>query len=324
VYRWNRACYGITSGRPHLRIENRMLPAGPTVVDEIANAAFWFGLISALSHAFDDITRCMRFEDAKANFRTAARLGLAAHYTWLDGETLPATSLVCDRLLPLARDALLRRGIDRGDVERYLAVIDARVRTGRTGARWITASLDRTLDRRHVSDRLGALTAAMIERQKTEEPVSGWEPATLDRVGDWRRSPSRVEQYMTTDLFTVSGDESVDLVASLMEWKRIRHVPVEDERHRLIGLISYRSLLSLLARGLAGQEPQHLTASDLMKRDPVTIAPQASTLEAIELMRRHRISCLPVVSDGQLVGIVSERDLMNLAADLLTRQPAGD
>src|SRR5206468_9157413 len=83
IYRWNRACYGITEGKPHLRIENRILPAGPTPADEIANAAFWFGLISALLEEYPDISTMMEFEDAESNFLHAARLGLTTQLTWL-------------------------------------------------------------------------------------------------------------------------------------------------------------------------------------------------------------------------------------------------
>jgi CBS domain-containing protein len=122
---------------------------------------------------------------------------------------------------------------------------------------------------------------------------------------------------MTTDIFTVSEDESLDLVASVMEWKRIRHIPVEDKQHRLVGLISYRALLKLMARGVLGERQKQIAVEEVMIRDPVTIAPDASTLEAIDAMRQNGISCLPVVKDDHLVGVLTERDLMNVAGELL-------
>jgi CBS-domain-containing membrane protein len=128
---------------------------------------------------------------------------------------------------------------------------------------------------------------------------------------------------MSTDLFTVSEDESLDLVASLMEWERIRHVPVEDHNHKLVGLISYRSLLRLMARGMLGEGGKHVSAAEVMKTDPVTVSPEATTLEAIDLMRRHGVGCLPVVKDNRLVGIITERDLMNVASELLKEQSGG-
>ena len=92
---------------------------------------------------------------------------------------------------------------------------------------------------------------------------------------------------MTTDLFSVGEDESLELVANVMDWKRIRHVSVEDDRHRLVGLISYRTLLRLMAQEPFQRRRKNVTVSGLMKRSPITIAPDASTLEAIELMRTH-------------------------------------
>ena len=120
-----------------------------------------------------------------------------------------------------------------------------------------------------------------------------------------------------TDLFTVTAEESLDLVASVMEWKRIRHVPVEDNRHHLVGLISYRSLLKLLARGIHGEAHKQLSVSEVMTPDPITITPDASTLEAIHTMRQNGVSCLPVVKDDRLVGVITERDLMDVAGELL-------
>jgi gamma-glutamylcysteine synthetase len=134
VYRWNRPCYGVRNGKPHLRIENRVLPAGPSVLDEVANAAFWFGLLAGLSAKYEDITQLIHFEDARMNFGSAARMGLGAHYSWLNGRTHSAVNLICDHLLPLAYEGLERRGVDSSDAERYQSVFDRRVSSGRTGA----------------------------------------------------------------------------------------------------------------------------------------------------------------------------------------------
>src|SRR5207237_5304305 len=94
VWRWNRACYGVTDGVAHLRIENRALPAGPTIVDEVANAAFFAGLMLSLPQEYGDIARRMSFDDAKSNFFRAARHGLDAQFNWIDGKSHTAASLV--------------------------------------------------------------------------------------------------------------------------------------------------------------------------------------------------------------------------------------
>jgi CBS domain-containing protein len=320
VYRWNRACYGLTDGKPHLRIENRVLPSGPTVIDEIANAAFWFGLISQLSHEYPDISEVVEFEDAKVNFRAAARLGMASQLNWIGGETLPANELVLRKLLPAARLGLERGGIVHEDIERYLSVIEERVRRRQGGSRWQTRSYSGMRALGSPGERLNALTAAIVQRQRTGRPVAEWELARLEEGVGWKNNFLEVEQYMTTDLFTVLEDEPLDLVASLMEWERIRHVPVEDHEGRLVGLVSYRALLRLMARGELGENGHHVAVSEVMKRNPVTVSPETSTLESIDLMRRRGISCLPVVKEERLIGIVTERDFMNLASELLEQK----
>lgn len=318
VYRWNRACFGVKDDVAHLRIENRVLPSGPTVLDETANAAFWFGMIAALYDKFGDITEMIPFEDAKMNFTAAARLGLGAQFVWFQGETLPASTLICDRLVPLAAEGLKQAGIDDADAQRYLGVIERRVSTHRTGSQWLVGSLAGMRGQGIPSERLSAVTAAMARRQREGTAVSEWEPAKLEETGGWKHNFLKIEQYMTTDLFTVSPDEPLDLVASLMEWERIRHVPVEDAQHRLVGLVTYRTLIRLLSRGHDGGTQK--SVAEVMIRDPYTISPDASTLTAISVMREKGIGCLPVVKGERLVGVVTERDLMNVAAELLRQQ----
>jgi CBS domain-containing protein len=323
VYRWNRACYGVTDGKPHLRIENRVLPSGPSTLDEVANAAFWFGLIASLAKTYPDITREMDFEDAKGNFQSAARYGLEAQFAWFDGRSVPARALILHRLLPMAREGLAMGGIYHDEIERYLGVIEERVRTGQTGSRWVLSSLHGLRHRGSFGERMNALTAASIARQRTGEPVSRWEPARLEEAGGVRENFLKVEQYMTTDLYTVHEDELLDLVANLMEWERIRHIPVEDNRHRLVGLVSYRQLLRLLARGMSSENGKTISVKDIMHKDPITVTPDTGTLEAVHLMKQHGIGCLPVVKDDRLVGIVTERDFMDLATSLLEEKLKG-
>ncbi|MCA8960591.1 MAG: CBS domain-containing protein, partial [Planctomycetes bacterium] len=321
VYRWNRPCYGITNGRPHLRIENRVLPAGPSTADEVANAAFWFGLMAGLAERYPDIRSVFAFDDAKNNFVAASRHGLDAHLAWVGGEACTAQSLITDELIPLAADALRDHGLNRDHIEHYFGIIDARVRSRRTGSRWILDSLAQ-MERRPGAPRgepFVAITAATVERQLGQRPVHEWSLATIEESGGWKHNFLVVEQFMTTDLITVNEEESVDLVANLMDWKCIRHVPVEDGDHRLVGIVSYRRLIRHLARSprTGTAPPEDVPVRDIMKRDPVTIEPETSSLEAIETMRRHGVSCLPVVSGDQLVGVVTESDFTRVARQLL-------
>ncbi len=318
VYRWNRPCYGISDGKPHLRIENRVLPSGPTPRDEVANAAFWFGLMSGLAGIYEDITREMDFEVARENFVAAARLGLGAQFAWPGREKVPAQELILEELLPLAREGLAAVRVDAEDIGRYLDVIEERVRSAKTGSQWLIDSLAAMKGGGGRSERLAALVAASARRQAQGRPVHEWEMAALDEAGAERSHYARIDQLMTTDLFTVGEDEVVDMVAYVMNWKNIRHVPVEDNRHRLVGLVTHRSLLRLVGESLASAVVRAVPVREIMTREVVTVRPETSTLEAIRLMRQHKISCLPVVeADDRLVGIVTERDFMGIAGQLL-------
>lgn len=318
IYRWNRACYGVMGGLPHLRIELRVLPSGPTVVDEIANAAFWYGLVASLESKVGDITKHMSFDDARQNFFAAARSGLGASLVWLDGEVLPAQQLLRDTLLPMARKGLVERGVDPGDVKRYLDVVEERVTTGRTGSRWMLSSFAGMSHQGTLPERMTALTAATLTRQMAGEPVARWEPARLEEGGGWQANYLKVEQMMATDFVTVREDDAVELVANLMVYESARHVPVEDAQGRLVGLVSYRALLRLLAGGIgAAADGEPVPVSQVMKRDPLTISPDSATLDAITIMRTRGVGCLPVVKEGRLVGMVTARALMGIVAKLL-------
>lgn len=320
VYRWNRACYGITEGVPHLRIENRILPAGPSVVDEVANSAFWFGLVSGLSSSEEDIRNLIDFDQVKNNFVSAARQGIDAHLTWFGGERYPASELILTKLIPLARKGLLDSGVDDSDVDKYMSVLEERVAKKCTGAEWILSSVAEMKRENPTStraDRLNAVVSGMIDRQKDGTPGHKWTLAKLDDSAAMRRMPNtRVEHFMSTDLFTVNENELVELVACMMDWRRIRHVLVEDINHRLVGLVSHRTLLRFLSEH-GSSKGQEVPVSDIMVRDPISISADSPTIEAVKLMRNHKIGAIPVLQSGELVGIITEKDFYQIAGDLL-------
>ena len=318
VYRWNRPCYGVDdNGIAHLRIENRVLPSGPSPRDEVANAAFWYGLVSGLAGRHPDIRERISFDDAKANFVAAARLGLGAPMVWLDGEESEARRLILERLLDVAREGLETSGIRAEDIDRYLGVVQARVEGRRTGAAWLLQSLARMQGDESTEEKMLALTEATAARQREGKPVHEWALAELSESAGWRATFHRIDQYMPTDLVTVTADEPLDLVANLMDWHHIRHVPVEDSEHRLVGLVTRRTLLRFLATEEAREAESPVPVSQIMERNLITVEPDTGTLEAIELMREHGISCLPVVRDGHLVSMITEREFMRIARQLL-------
>ena len=317
VYRWIRPCYGLTDGKPHLRIECRFLPSGPSIPDQVANAALWIGVLLGGAEQYGDVTELMDFDDARANLLAAARRGLDAGFTWFNHTSMSAPQLLLEELLPVARKGLELAAIDSDDITRLLDIIEQRVTTGFTGAKWLSHSLANMAEHGTRAERMAALTAAAADRQRQNLPVHEWDLAAIGEGGGWRHHYRRVEQYMTTDLFTVKADEIVDLAALLMDWKRIRQVLVEDDERHLSGWVTYGSLLRLYTSGQAMKSPTAIPVKDIMEAVPVCVAPETETLEAIALMREQKVRSLPVIKDGKLVGIVSVEDFIPIAERLL-------
>jgi len=191
------------------------------------------------------------------------------------------------------------------------------VRAGATGSRWLLKSHVHLADHGTAGERLNAITAATVKRQASNQSVVHWPLARLDEAGGWKHNYLKVEQFMSTDLTTVHPEEALDLVANLMVWERIRYVPVEDHTNHLVGIVSYRHLLKVLAKGLLEGRDKPVPVSDAMQTRVLTVTPETPTLDAIRLMRDHKIGCLPVVKDGKLVGVLTEGEFLDIAAELL-------
>jgi gamma-glutamyl:cysteine ligase YbdK (ATP-grasp superfamily) len=176
IYRWNRPVYAVVDGRPHLRVENRVLPAGPSVMDVMANAAFYYGLVRILAESQRPIWTQMSFATAGENLHEAARHGLDAHLYWPGLGDVPASELVLRRLLPLAREGLDRWGVRPDYANRLLRVIEQRCLTGRNGAVWQVETVA-GFARNGGADRHEALrrmTQQYIEHMHTNDPVHTW------------------------------------------------------------------------------------------------------------------------------------------------------
>ena len=169
IWRWNRPLIGYDSnGQPHLRIEHRVVPSGPSVVDSMANAAVFYGLIHELANQSPPPESCLSFTQVRDNFYKSARLGLRASIPWLHGRTVPLTTLWCDELLPQARRGLETLAVNRDDLNDMLGIIEARIRTGRNGTGW-----QREYVARYGHDMV-KLTAAYLDNQKSGLPVHEW------------------------------------------------------------------------------------------------------------------------------------------------------
>lgn len=304
IYRWNRACYGVGGGKPHLRIENRYIPAGPTVLDQMANFAFWVGLMKGRPAAYDDMSGQMDFKDAKANFINAARTGKDSALHW-QGRQVPVPQLVEKELLPLAYAGLEKTGINKQDIERLLTVIAERAK-GQTASKWLIRNyrnLGKTLKR---DDALLAVTEAIHHNQQSNDlPVHQWPMIEPDVQ---RTSTAHlVSHIMSTRLYIVNENDLAELATNVMEWKGIHHVPVENNDGDLSGLLTWTHMERYKAMEASDEQ---LMVGDIMTRDVVTVHADTEIKKAIQLMKKLEYGCMPVVQNKHLVGIITIKDVL--------------
>ncbi len=308
IWKWNRPCYGIMNGKPHLRIENRYIPSGPTVLDEIANMAFWVGLMKSMPEEYKNIWEKIDFEEVKENFYKAARFGIQTGMTW-DNKMMPTQELVLDILLPLAKKGLEKCSILPEDIARYLNVIEGRTRSAKTGSRWMINGF-RTLKKKLGRDEAAVtLTAAMHQRRLTQEPVHLWNKVTEEEKKQILVSYDHVNTIMTTDLITAQGNDPIELVACIMDWRQIRHMPVEDINGKVVGILTRKRIDNFLSSPEANLSA---TAEEVMIKDPFFVDPSCTTQEAMRFMLEKKISCLPVIQNDQLVGLLTDIDMERL------------
>lgn len=321
VYRWNRPCYGVSdNGKPHLRIENRVFGAGPTVKDEIANAVFWIGLMLGMSEKYDDITKELSFEDVHDNFEKAARFGIDTTFSWIKDKKVSATDLILNELAPLARKGLASKGVDKKDIDAYISIIEERAKLHMNGARWILRSYMKLKGKASQDEVLSTITHCMVENQKTSKPLHEWDMPEMSDLKSYNPKSLKVSGFMETDLFTVRSEDLIELVAEMMDWKKIGYTPVEDKDGSLVGLVSSRTLLRHFIRTNNSELKQYKTVNEIMIKDPISIGPTSTIMDAMKIMREQRIGCLPVVDGKELVGIITEQDFLAISRSLLERQ----
>ncbi len=303
VYRWNRPCYGVGNGKAHLRIENRYIPSGPTVVDEMANFAFWVGLMKGRPKKYDDMPSVMDFKDAKSNFIKAARTGKEAVLTWM-GKKVSVRELVVNELIPIAKNGLEKAGIDKKDIDRLLGIIKDRAE-GITGAQWKVSNYRYLRETLKQDDALGTLTKIIYKNQQTGKPVHQW--PMYDKITNIYQDAHLVSHVMTTKLFTVDENDLADLAISIMDWKDIHHVPVENTKGELTGLLTWDHIEKYKENKNCDID---CIVADIMMKNVYIAHPETKILEAIHLMKINNIGCLPVVQDKSLVGIVTIKDII--------------
>jgi len=302
VYRWNRLCYGTTDGEPHLRIENRYLPSGPSTQDEIANMMFWVGVMKGRPAKFDEIHKKMDFKDAKSNFFNAARYGMAAQFYW-DGKLISSQDLLADHFLPMAFRGLYSMNIAPEDAERYLSIIENRIRST-NGSRWMVNAYRKLQQKHKKPDALKILTATIYQRQQKGYAIDAWQLPRGDEINIQRENKT-VGDCMNSRTITAQESDSAELVLRMMQWNNIHHLPILNNDLNLSGLLTWTDVKKYL------EDPVKLQSSIsvLMKKELITTTADTSLESAIELMKSQNINCLPVVRGTKLIGIITSNDL---------------
>lgn len=306
IYRWNRLCYGQNNGIPHMRIENRYIPAGPSVKDEVANTMFWVGLMQGMPEKYKDFHLRMSFNEVKGNFVNAARTGINTFFNWF-GKGLSAKKLILSELLPIAYDGLVKSGVALEDVEFYLNIIEKRTESRCTGSEWIKDSNRhlRTSMTKNIAN--ATIAAHMYINQKEGKPVHEWKKATEDNVLNLNINMTKLDKFMTTEVFVVKENDLVELVAKIMEWKNIHHIPVVNDLNKVTGIITNTNLKDIL-----GKDKKLIVAKDIMVKEIITVDSETSVKKANGIMLKNKIGCLPILEMGELVGILTKSDLNKL------------
>ena len=308
VYTWNRPCYGRTNGKPHLRIENRYVPSGPSHVDEMANFAFWLGLMVGQPDDWHHFYRQEPFANAKDNFYRASRNGLESMMNWF-GREIPADRLVLDELLPMAEAGLNKVNLADDDRDYYLGIIADRVQQRATGARWQVRNFRALKEAFGIDHALLELTAGMYELQKDDQPVHEWPELRSGSIHPLPGGEHFVSSLMKTDLFTVQAMEPLSLVKAVMSWRTFRHLPVEDEQGNLVGLLTAKDLARLDMEAI---DAENTHVADVMTTPLITVDRFHKLKDACALMKEHNIGCLPIIREEKMIGLITDTDCKSI------------
>ena len=303
TYTWNRMCYGYSKTKPHLRIECRYLPAGPSGIDEVANFAFWVGLMRSEPKGGVEFWKDHSFKTVKNNFLQASRSGLNTVFQWY-GKNIPAKQLILEELLPMARQGLKNEGVAASDIDKYLTVIEQRVKKETTGSDWAVANFRRLS--KHYGEDIAEkeLVREMIRYQKRNTPLHKWTDIELRDYKLSEHEPT-VQQLMSTNIYSVNENDSIELVQSVLDWNNIHHLPVEDSDGNLVGMITDGTMDRLLAEDKEG----YAFASEIMFSDLITIQATDSIDQAKQTLEKHQLSGVPVTYTGKLVGMLTSTDV---------------
>jgi predicted transcriptional regulator len=307
LYKWNRLCYGVHKNVAHLRIENRYIPSGPSIKDEIANALFWVGVMQGMPKEYRNIWDKMSFTDAKSNFMNAARTGIDSYFNWF-GKGYSAKKLLKEVLIPLAQKGLEKSNINKEDIDFYLTIIKQRIENNITGSKWISRNKRKLTKETSKYETNVLLAHHMYNNQQNDIPIFKWANIDLTPT-DIAKRFDKLYKVMSTEIFVVNEHDLVELVEKIMEWKEIHHVPVVNKINKVVGLIDKDQLRNL---DFTREKNKKLIAKKIMKQDFIALSPETYVVEAEKLMQKQNSNCVLITEVDEILGIFTTNDLIKI------------
>jgi predicted transcriptional regulator len=304
LYKWNRLCYGVHENTAHLRIENRYIPSGPSVKDEIANALLWVGVMQGMPKKYQKIWKKMSFYDARGNFINAARTGINTYFNWFD-KGISAKKLLENILIPMAKEGLLKSKINESEINYYLGIIQKRIDTSTTGSKWIIRNKRKLREKVSKYESNVILTEHIYRNQISNKVISEWDSVDLyENKSD--KKYNKLYKIMSTSIFVVHENDLIKLALKIMEWKQINHIPVVNKRNKIVGVIEKKQLDEF---DFSSKKVLNMVAKNIMNKDFDVAHPEMSYKKSKELILSTKNTCVAVITEDKLVGIFTKSDL---------------
>ena len=304
LYKWNRLCYGVHENTAHLRIENRYIPSGPSVKDEIANALLWVGVMQGMPKKYQNIWKKMSFYDARGNFINAARTGINTYFNWFD-KGISAKKLLENILIPMAKEGLLKSKINESEIDYYLGIIQKRIDTSTTGSKWIIRNKRKLREKVSKYESNVILTEHIYRNQISNKVISEWNSVDFyENKSD--KKYNKLYKIMSTSIFVVHENDLIKLALKIMEWKQINHIPVVNKRNKIVGVIEKKQLDEL---DFSSKKVLNMVAKNIMNKDFDVAHPEMSYKKSKELIINTKNTCVAVITEDKLVGIFTKSDL---------------
>ncbi|MDG1404461.1 HPP family protein [Polaribacter sp.] len=304
LYKWNRLCYGVHENTAHLRIENRYIPSGPSVKDEIANALLWAGVMQGMPKKYQKIWKKMSFYDARGNFINAARTGINTYFNWFD-KGISAKKLLENILIPMAKEGLLKSKINESEINYYLGIIQKRIDTSTTGSKWIIRNKRKLREKVSKYESNVILTEHIYRNQISNKVISEWNSVDFyENKSD--KKYNKLYKIMSTSIFVVHENDLIKLALKIMEWKQINHIPVVNKRNKIVGVIEKKQLDEL---DFSSKKVLNMVAKNIMNKDFDVAHPEMSYKKSKELILSTKNTCVAVITEDKLVGIFTKSDL---------------